>query len=150
MGRTFEDPDGGGVIVDSSRGSQSGGDNGRRWDEVVGEAVVEVALERSRGGENVSRLSFSSTVSERCGRRTCNSKTSCTPSNSFSYLDSHPKRSRSANCPFAKSASRCSGYCSVLRCWGMYLALNSSNVSSPCGESPLLLLTLVLNVFARL
>lgn len=61
VGRTFEDPDGGGEIVDSSRGSQSGGDDGRRWDEIVGEAVVEVALERSREGKCQS-VSFSSTV----------------------------------------------------------------------------------------
>lgn len=41
---TLEDADGGGKVVDSPGGLQSGGDNGRGGDQVVSEGVVEVAL----------------------------------------------------------------------------------------------------------
>jgi hypothetical protein len=41
---TLEDPDGGGEVVDSPRGTQGGRDDGGRGDEVVGEGVVQVAL----------------------------------------------------------------------------------------------------------
>lgn len=37
---TFEDPHGGGEVVDSPCGFQGGGDNGGGGDEVVGEGIV--------------------------------------------------------------------------------------------------------------
>ena len=43
---TFEDTDSGGVIVDSSCGSQSGSNDGGGGDKIVGEGVVQVALQK--------------------------------------------------------------------------------------------------------
>lgn len=42
--RTFENPDGCREIIDSSCGSQGCGDDARRGNEIVGEAIVEIAL----------------------------------------------------------------------------------------------------------
>ena len=42
--RTLENPDSGGEVVDTPGGTESGGDDGRRGDEIVGEAVVQVTL----------------------------------------------------------------------------------------------------------
>lgn len=83
-GRTFEDPNSGGEVVDSSCRSQSCGDD--RWggDEIVGEAIVKVALwfkEQTSARRLLSRAHWILYRS-----RTCSSKTSCTASNSFSYL----------------------------------------------------------------
>lgn len=41
---TFEDPHGGGVVVDASGGLEGCDDDGRRGHQVVGEGVVQVAL----------------------------------------------------------------------------------------------------------
>jgi hypothetical protein len=43
-GRTLEDADGGGEVVDSPGGPEGGGQDGRGGDEIVGEGVVQVAL----------------------------------------------------------------------------------------------------------
>lgn len=43
--RTLKYPHSGREVVDSPRGSQGGGDDGWRGHEVVGEGVVEVALQ---------------------------------------------------------------------------------------------------------
>jgi len=43
--RTLEDPHGGGEVVDPPGSAQSGDDDRRRGDEIVGEAVVQVALD---------------------------------------------------------------------------------------------------------
>ena len=50
MGRTLEDSDGGGEVVDSTGGLEGGDNDGRSGDEIVGEGVVQVAL---RGGERL-------------------------------------------------------------------------------------------------
>ena len=42
----LEDPDCGGKVVYSSSSSQSSSDDGGRWYEIVGEGIVEVALEK--------------------------------------------------------------------------------------------------------
>ena len=82
---TLEDADGGGEVVDSPGGLEGGGEDGGGGDEIVGEGVVQVALlsEGSFGsasvGDNGRRGSRM-----RAGRRTWSSKTSWTPSNSFS------------------------------------------------------------------
>ena len=44
LSRTLEDPDGGGVVVDSPGSPEGGGEDGGRGDEIVGEGVVQVAL----------------------------------------------------------------------------------------------------------
>ena len=44
--RTFENADSSSKVVDSPGGLEGGGDDGGRGDEVVGEGVVEVALEK--------------------------------------------------------------------------------------------------------
>jgi hypothetical protein len=44
LGRTLEDTDGGGVVVDSPGGTESSGEDGGGGDEIVGEGVVQVAL----------------------------------------------------------------------------------------------------------
>lgn len=44
LSRTLEDPDGGGVVVDSPGSPESGGENGGGGNEIVGEGVVQVAL----------------------------------------------------------------------------------------------------------
>jgi hypothetical protein len=45
MERTFKDPDGGGKVIDAAGGLQ-GGDNDRgRRNKVVGESIVQVALD---------------------------------------------------------------------------------------------------------
>lgn len=49
---TLEDPDGSGEVVDPPGGTQGGGADGRRGDEIVGEGVVQVAL--VVGGRSVS------------------------------------------------------------------------------------------------
>lgn len=41
---TLEDPDGGGEVVQATGSLESGRDDGRGRDEIVGEGVVEVAL----------------------------------------------------------------------------------------------------------
>lgn len=77
---TFEDAHGGGEVVDAAGGPEGGGQDLDGGDEIVGEAVVEVALDRcvsvrvELGGCGES------------GRPTWSSKTSWTESNSFSYL----------------------------------------------------------------
>ena len=43
-GRTLENADGGGKVVDPPGGLEGSGDDGGRGDEIVGEGVVEVAL----------------------------------------------------------------------------------------------------------
>jgi hypothetical protein len=40
----FEDADSGGEIIDPARGLESGDDDGRRGNEIVGESIVQVAL----------------------------------------------------------------------------------------------------------
>lgn len=42
---TLEDPHSSGEVVDSPGGLERGGDHGRRRDEIVGEGVVQVALQ---------------------------------------------------------------------------------------------------------
>jgi hypothetical protein len=42
--RTLENPDSGGKVVDTPGSFESGGDDRRRGDEIVGEAVVQVSL----------------------------------------------------------------------------------------------------------
>ena len=41
---TLENPHGGGEVVDTARSAESSGDDRRRGDEIVGEAVVQVSL----------------------------------------------------------------------------------------------------------
>ena len=41
---TFENPDGGGEVVDTTRSAQGSGENFNGGDEIVSEAVVQVAL----------------------------------------------------------------------------------------------------------
>lgn len=45
-GRTFENADSSSKVVDSPGGLEGSGDDGGRRDEIVGEGVVEVALEK--------------------------------------------------------------------------------------------------------
>lgn len=45
-GRTLEDTNGGGEVVDPSSGFESSDDDGGRGDEIVGEGVVQIALRR--------------------------------------------------------------------------------------------------------
>jgi hypothetical protein len=93
--RTFEDADGGSKVVDSPSGLEGGGDDGGRGDEIVGEGVVQVALVLwlasvsfivVRPTERGCHEGFAARVQAR-RRRTCSSKTSWTPSNSFSNLE---------------------------------------------------------------
>lgn len=41
---TFEHADGGWVIINSAGGPESGCADGGRWDQIVGECVVEISL----------------------------------------------------------------------------------------------------------
>jgi hypothetical protein len=79
--RTFEDSDGGGEVVDSTGSLESGNDDRRSGDQIVGEGVVQVAL-----SDSSVRLGCDQTR-DYMGKSTWSSKTSWTPSNSFSYLD---------------------------------------------------------------
>lgn len=45
MERTLKDSHGGGEVVDAAGGLKSGDDDGGRRDEIVGEGVVQVALQ---------------------------------------------------------------------------------------------------------
>lgn len=47
---TFEDTNGGGVIVDATSGTESGGADGGRGDKIVGECVVQVSLDNCFSG----------------------------------------------------------------------------------------------------
>ena len=42
---TLEDPHGSWVVIDTSGGLQGGDEDGWRWDEIVGEGIVEVTLQ---------------------------------------------------------------------------------------------------------
>jgi hypothetical protein len=94
VGRTLKDSDSRGEVVDTPRSADSGGDDRRRRDEIISEAVVQVSL------LTVSQLALSiwerqliprgmadaGGVQVQCDERTWSSKTSLTLSNSFSYL----------------------------------------------------------------
>ena len=86
--RTLEDADGSGEVVDSPGSAESGGEDGGGGDEIVGEGVVQVALwfgkVRVSGRSRRRDGTIGGRQKESSDRHTWSSKTSWTPSNSFS------------------------------------------------------------------
>lgn len=144
--RTFEDPDSSGKVVDSSRSSQSSCDDGWGGNKIVGEAIVEVALwleEQTLARHVCSKghevFADSVPATRRHLARLQTLSRICIAMNIF-LVSQLLFCNMTRLCPIAC----CSPWGQCIESWGLYLSLNSSNVSSPC--SPLFLLTLVLNV----